>query len=125
MNLEVYGTYKHTNTLVDNIYTEVNKIDKGKYEIIAKVRDELYDDGGRGRVSTIEVYDFLKYGTKGSLKHRVTESGKEYDYFYEDEDGETYPAINHPTPPHPFEEHTTEQMDGYINSLIETYKRRI
>lgn len=118
------GGYVHTNTLIDNIYTETTKIEPGKYKVEAKVTDGIYDDGGKGRVSISDVYDFLRFGTKGSLKHKVTSLGKEYDYSFEDVYGSFHTAINYPTLPHPFEEHTLEQMDGYINSLIDDYKRR-
>ena len=113
MNQEGCGDYIHTDTLINNIHTETTKIESGKYKIEAKVR------------SISDVYDFLRFGTKGSLHHKISfDNGRKFDYYYKDYDGSFYPAINYPTRPHPFEEHTLEQINGYIDSLGKEYSKR-
>lgn len=105
-------TYHHTGIFVDSIYTEVdNKTVK------IKIRDEMYPDGA----STTQVYEWLTKGTKGS--------DKSYPYISVSGSDKTNPdnystgwARNYPTPPHLFEEHTREQMKGFLDNFGENIK---
>lgn len=100
-------TYRHTNTFVNSIYTEV----KNK-TVMIKIRDEQYPDGA----STTQVYEWLTKGTKGS--------DKPYPYTNVTGNDATDPnnydtgwARNYPTPRHLFEEHTREQMKGFLDNF--------
>ena len=105
-------TYHHTGIFVDSIYTEVdNKTVK------IKIRDEMYPDGA----STTQVYEWLTKGTKGS--------DKSYSYISVSGSDKTNPdnystgwSKNYPTPPHLFEEHTSEQMKGFLDNFGENIK---
>lgn len=116
------GSYVHTNQLVNSIYVE-----KSEGKVMVKVKDNIiYNDGGRkDPVSTAQVYDFLRFGTKGSTEHKRSSNGVEYDYVMKSKYyiGKV-PVINYPTPPHPFEEHTQEAMNGYIESLKQDILRK-
>ena len=100
-------TYRHTNTFVNSIYTEV----KNK-TVMIKIRDEQYPNGA----STTQVYEWLTKGTKGS--------DKPYPYIKVTGNDATDPnnysmgwATNYPTPRHLFEEHTREQMKGFLDNF--------
>ena len=100
-------TYRHTNTFVNSIYTEV----KNK-TVMIKIRDEQYPDGA----STTQVYEWLTKGTKGSEQP--------YPYIKVTGKDATNPnnystgwARNYPTPRHLFEEHTREQMKGFLDNF--------
>lgn len=105
-------TYRHTNIFVDSIYTEVrNKT------VMIKIRDEQYPDGA----STTQVYEWLTKGTKGSDKPYpyVKVTGKDAT------DSNNYStgwARNYPTPQHLFEEHTREQMKGFLDNFASNIK---
>lgn len=100
-------TYKHTNIFINSIYTEVkNKM------VMIKIRDEQYPDGA----STTQVYEWLTKGTEGS--------DKPYPYVKVTGKDATNPnnystgwARNYPTPRHLFEEHTREQMKGFLENF--------
>lgn len=100
-------TYKHTNIFINSIYTEVkNKM------VMIKIRDEQYPDGA----STTQVYEWLTKGTEGSDKPYpyVKVTGKD------GTDPNNYStgwARNYPTPRHLFEEHTREQMKGFLENF--------
>ena len=106
-------TYRHTNTFVNSIYTEV----KNK-TVMIKIRDEQYPDGA----STTQVYEWLTQGTKGSDKPypyiRVTGNDATDSNNYS-----TGWATNYPTPRHLFEEHTREQMKGFLENFEANIKR--
>lgn len=106
-------TYRHTNTFVNSIYTEV----KNK-TVMIKIRDEQYPDGA----STTQVYEWLTQGTKGSDKPypyiRVTGNDATDSNNYN-----TGWAANYPTPRHLFEEHTREQMKGFLENFEANIKR--
>lgn len=106
-------TYRHTNTFVNSIYTEI----KNK-TVMIKIRDEQYPDGA----STTQVYEWLTQGTKGS--------DKPYPYIRVTGNDATDPnnystgwATNYPTPRHLFEEHTREQMKGFLENFEANIKR--
>ena len=99
-------TYKHTNIFVNSIYTEVeNKTIK------IKIKDEIYPDGA----STTQVYEWLTKGTKGSEKPYpyINVSGNSTD----PNSYSTGWGHNYPTPRHLFEEHTKEQMKGFLDNF--------
>ena len=100
-------TYKHTNIFVDSIYTEV----KNK-TVMIKIRDELYPDGA----STTQVYEWLTKGTEGSDKSYpyIKVTGKDAT---DPNNYSTGWARNYPTPRHLFEEHTREQMKGFLENF--------
>lgn len=100
-------TYKHTNIFVNSIYTEV----KNK-TVMIKIRDELYPDGA----STTQVYEWLTKGTKGSDKSYpyIKVTGKDAT---DPNNYSTGWARNYPTPRHLFEEHTREQMKGFLENF--------
>ena len=99
-------TYRHTNTFVNSIYTEV----KNK-TVMIKIRDEQYPDGA----STTQVYEWLTKGTKGSEKPYpyISVSGNSTN----PNNYDTGWARNYPTPRHLFEEHTREQMKGFLDNF--------
>lgn len=91
-------TYRHTNTFIDAIGVEVQ--DKIVKVVIDK--DKTYEDG----TPVTEVYEYLTKGTDGG----------EGTYAYKSND-EITGARNYPTPPHLFEEHTREQMRGFLDNF--------
>lgn len=93
------STYNPTSPTLENAITTVIE---GNYVKI-KIKDEKYPNGA----STEQVHDWLSEGTKGGGK----KTG-----FYKDENGEWH--YNYPTPPHPFEEHTRNEMRGFLDSLV-------
>ena len=105
-------TYRHTNIFVNSIYTEVrNKT------VMIKIRDEQYPDGA----STTQVYEWLTKGTEGSDKPYpyVKVTGKDAT---DPNNYSTGWARNYPTPRHLFEEHTREQMKGFLNNFASNIK---
>lgn len=105
-------TYHHTNIFVNSIYTEVrNKT------VMIKIRDEQYPDGA----STTQVYEWLTKGTKGSDKPYpyVKVTGKDAT---DPNNYSTGWARNYPTPQHLFEEHTREQMKGFLDNFASNIK---
>ena len=93
-------TYHHTGIFIDSIYTEVNN-----KTVKIKIRDETYPDGA----STTQVYEWLTKGTEGSDKTNPDNYSTGW-------------ARNYPTPPHLFEEHTREQMKGFLDNFGENIK---
>ena len=105
-------TYRHTNIFVDSIYTEVrNKT------VMIKIRDKQYPDGA----STTQVYEWLTKGTNGSDKPYpyVKVVGKDAT---DPNNYSTGWARNYPTPRHLFEEHTREQMKGFLDNFASNIK---
>ena len=105
-------TYRHTNIFVNSIYTEVrNKT------VMIKIRDEQYPDGA----STTQVYEWLTKGTNGSDKSYpyVKVVGKDAT---DPNNYSTGWARNYPTPRHLFEEHTREQMKGFLDNFASNIK---
>lgn len=105
-------TYKHTNIFINSIYTEVkNKM------VMIKIRDEQYPDGA----STTQVYEWLTKGTEGSDKPYpyVKVTGKDAT---DPNNYSTGWARNYPTPRHLFEEHTREQMKGFLENFQDNIK---
>ena len=91
-------TYRHTNTFIEAIKVEVQ--DKTVKIVIDE--NKTYEDG----TPATEVYEYLTKGTNGG----------ENTYAYQTEDGTTG-AKNYPTPRHLFEEHTREQMKGFLDNF--------
>lgn len=91
-------TYKHTNTFIEAIKVEV----KDKTVKIVIDKDRTYKDG----TPVEKVYDYLVKGTDGGDRT----------YAYQ-QDGEIMGARNYPTPRHLFEEHTREQMKGFLENF--------
>lgn len=111
-------TYHHTGTFVDSIYVETQDrtLTRGKLVKI-KIRDEQYPNGA----STTQVYKWLTEGTEGS--------GKAYPYVKmtgkDPSDPNNYQtgwAHNYSTPRHLFEEHTREEMKGFLENFEENIK---
>lgn len=108
------STYEHLGLFLKNIDT--------KYEnnaikiIIKKEKYPTLEGSTKKEVTTEEVYNFLRYGTKGggtypyAVKVDPKTGKKEFIWAY-----------NYPTPAHLFEEHT----QNYMNSYIETLKKDI
>lgn len=94
-------TYKHTNTLVDSVYTV-----QTDHSVKVMIRDTEYENSISGRKSTAEVYKYLTEGTTGGGY-----------YPYKNDKGEITYAYNYPTPEHKFEETTKVLMTGYLESL--------
>ena len=90
-------TYRHTNTFINAIQTEV---EGNKIKIV--LNDNTYPNGK----SVAEVYKYLTEGTMGGGT-----------YTFMNEKGETKWAYNYPTPAHLFEEHTKIQMQGFLENL--------
>ena len=104
------GNYDPTGTFESSIYTKVED-----NEITVMIEDVPYDTPyGEGR-STVDVHKFLTEGTQVS--------GTEYPYYEDDADNIEF-ARNYPTPIHYFEEHTVEQMKGFIDSIEADIKKR-
>ena len=105
-------TYKHTNIFINSIYTEV----KNK-TVMIKIRDEQYPDGA----STTQVYEWLTKGTEGSDKSYpyIKVTGKDAT---DPNNYSTGWARNYPTPRHLFEEHTREQMKGFLENFQDNIK---
>lgn len=105
-------TYRHTNIFINSIYTEVNN-----KTVKIKIRDEMYPDGA----STVQVYEWLTKGTQGSeklypyIKISGTDTTDPNNY-------DTGWARNYPTPRHLFEEHTREQMKGFLDNFEHNIK---
>lgn len=91
-------TYRHTGKFLEAIKAEV----KDKTVKIVIDGDKTYDDG----TPVTEVYEYLTKGTNGGDKT----------YAYQDDNGITG-ARNYPTPRHLFEEHTREQMKGFLDNF--------
>ena len=90
-------TYRHTNTFINAIQTEV---EGNKIKIV--LDDDTYPNGK----SVAEVYKYLTEGTMGGET-----------YTFVNEKGETKWVYNYPTPAHLFEEHTKIQMRGFLENL--------
>lgn len=107
------STYRHTNIFVNSIYTEIqNKtMTRGKVVKI-KIKDEQYPDGA----STTQVYEWLTKGTDGSEKSYpyIKTTGKD---MTNPNNYRTGWARNYPTPRHLFEEHTREEMKGFLDNF--------
>ena len=91
-------TYRHTNTFIEAVKVEV----KDKYVKIVIDETKTYEDG----TPVTDVYEYLTKGTNGS----------DGTYAYQTDDGITG-AKNYPTPRHLFEEHTREQMKGFLDNF--------
>lgn len=91
-------TYRHTNTFIEAVKVEV----KDKYVKIVIDETKTYEDG----TPVTDVYEYLTKGTNGS----------DGTYAYQTDDGITG-AKNYPTPRHLFEEHTKEQMKGFLDNF--------
>lgn len=106
-------TYKHTNTFVDSIYTEVQNKTMTRGRVVKiKIKDEQYPDGA----STTQVYKWLTKGTDGSEKSYpyIKTTGKD---MTNPNNYRTGWARNYPTPRHLFEEHTREEMKGFLDNF--------
>lgn len=95
------GTYEHTEKFVNSVYTKVEN-----NEIIVMIADIPYDTPYEGGRSTTQVHTFLTEGTSGGGNYPFKTSDSTIQF-----------APNVPTPKHFFEEHTVEQMRGFIDSL--------
>lgn len=96
-------SYHHTGTFADSVKSV---IDGSTVKII--IEDKLYEDG----VSTTQVHEWLTKGT--------TDTPRKKSYPYVKKQGDSYSAewaSYNPTPKHYFEEHTLEQMKGFLNDL--------
>lgn len=96
-------TYRHTGTFLDSIKTEV----KDKTVKIVIDGTKTYDDG----TPVTEVYEYLTKGTNGGDKT----------YAYQTDNG-IMGARNYPTPAHLFEQHTKEQMKGFLDNFESNIK---
>lgn len=108
--------YKHTGTLEDAISTKIEHKNLYESRIIVTIKGIPYPNTGnrKDEVTAIDVYKWLKNGTDG---------GKAY--WFTNKDGNRPGAMNYPTPPHPFEEHTIAQMRGFLETLnIKHYARK-
>lgn len=93
-------TYVHTGTFLESVHV---KIEDHLIKVVIS-NDKPYDDG---KLPT----DIYKYLTKG------TDGGGTYAYHDSRNGGELMWAYNYPTPKHLFEEHTREQMKGFLDTL--------
>ena len=98
-------TYRHTNTFIEAIKV----VSKNNYVKIVIDGSKTYDDG----TPATEVYEYLTKGTDGGDKT----------YAYETDDG-LMGARNYPTPKHLFEEHTREQMKGFLDNFESEIKNK-
>lgn len=98
-------TYRHTNTFIE----AVKVVSKNKYVKVVIDESKKYDDG----TPATEVYEYLTKGTDGGDKT----------YAYETDDG-LMGARNYPTPKHLFEEHTREQMKGFLDNFESEIKNK-
>jgi hypothetical protein len=94
------STYTNTHTLEEAINTIID----GDY--VKVVVDETKKYGGDREVPATKVIKWLSEGTRGG--------GKKTGY-YKDENDEWH--YNYPTPVHPFEEHTRNEMLGFLDSI--------
>lgn len=94
------STYHHEHKLEEAVNVTIS----GKYIKVVINGDITYDDG----TPATQVYKWLTEGT--------TPPKNSY-YPYDLGDGFTTFYRNYPTPAHLFEEHTTIQMKGFLNSL--------
>lgn len=99
------GNYISSGTFVDSVYTKVENDAQGTV-IKVMIKDVPYDTPYPEGRSTVDVHTFLTEGTEG---------GGEYPYY--GPEGQVKFAHNYKTPKHYFEEHTVEQMRGFIDSL--------
>lgn len=96
------STYTNTHTLDEKA---ISTIIDGDYVKVVVDETVTYDNNDRN-VPATKVIKWLREGTKGG--------GKKTGY-YKDENGEWH--YNYPTPAHLFEEHTRNEMLGFLNSL--------
>jgi hypothetical protein len=95
-------TYRHTGTFVRSIHTVI----EGNI-VKVKIKNEQYDQ--LSKRNTKQVYKWLTQGTE--------ERSKKKKYPYSGGNGKISWALNYSTPPHKFEQHTREQMKGYLAAL--------
>ncbi len=95
------STYTNTHTLEEAIDTIID----GEYVKVVVDETVTYDNNDRN-VPATKVIKWLSEGTRGG--------GKKTGY-YKDENGEWH--YNYPTPVHPFEEHTRNEMLGFLDSI--------
>lgn len=100
------GTYIDTGKLLESVHTEIND-----NVVEAIVEEDLY----RNSKTTNQIYEYLKKGT--------TSYPKKDSYSYIDETGHIRFANYHPQPPHLFEQHTLNLMEGYLESLTAQLNR--
>lgn len=100
--------YEHENLFYDHI--EV-KVEQDKVQIV--VEEANYPNGK----STLEVHDYLTYGT-------TPDNTKKQEYRFQGDNGNWYTAKNYETPIHPFEDHTMNQMRAYIDSITSDVKNK-
>ena len=96
------STYTNTHTLEERA---IDTIIDGNYVKVVVDETVTYDNNDRD-VPATKVIKWLKEGTKGR--------GKKTGY-YKDENGDWH--YSYPTPVHPFEEHTRNEMLGFLDSL--------
>ena len=104
------ASYHHTGKFLDSIHAV---IDENTVKII--IEENIYDDGA----TTLQVYEWLRYGT--------TKNPKSDRYPYIKKQGGNYStgwASYNPTPKHPFEEMTLEQMKGFLDTLTGEFKNK-
>ena len=104
------ASYHHTGTFLENIKAI---IDGNTVKVI--IKEDTYDDGA----TTTQVYEWLRYGT---TTNPVNDS-----YPYVKKQGGNYStgwATYNPTPKHPFEEMTLEQMKGFLDTLAGEFKNK-
>lgn len=97
--------YHHTGTFLRSIYATV----EGN-TVVIRQKPLKYDDG----TPVENVHEWL---TKGTTKK------PKYDKYYFKKDGRTMLGEYHPTPKHPFEIHTLEQMKGFLDDLASDIDR--
>lgn len=110
-------SYRHTGTLEEAIHSEIEHKNRYESKIKIVIEGKEYEDSGHrknGPVKATQVYKWLKNGTDGGSRA----------YWFTDKNGDRPDAVNYPTPPHPFEEHTIAQMRSFLSTLdIKHYSR--
>lgn len=102
-------TYKSKSSTYTNTHTLETAVDVAIKDNIVKIiidKDKTY--GGDRNVPATKVIKWLNEGTEGGSR----KGGSGY---YKDENDEWH--YNYPTRPHLFEEHTINDMKGFLDSL--------
>ena len=97
-------SYHHTGLLADSVKALIDGP-----TVKVEIEDRMYDDGA----STTQVYEWLKHGT--------TKTPANDSYPYVKKQGDNYStgwASYNPTPKHPFEQHTLNAMEGFLDNLM-------
>ena len=110
---ETHKRNKSTYTNSHDLEGAIDTVIEGDYVKVVVDKNVVYD--ADREVDAEKVLKWLKEGTKGgSNKKKSDKRNSGIGYYTDDQDRWHY---NYPTPPHPFEEHTANDMRGLLASM--------